>query len=369
MIRIIKILFRKRVVTMQIKKFLKVASLMGMAMVVLVGCSNTETQNETSQQVEPEVNTESVTPQETTSEFPVVIEHAYGETIIEEKPERVVTVAWANQDTALALGVVPVGYSMANFGPVDELGMHEWTAEKVRELGEENPNVFQDVAGIDFEAVSDANPDVILAAYSGLTEDEYTLLSEIAPVVAYPEMPWATYWRDQITINATAMGLKEEGEAYVAEIDTLIDEKRAEHPNLEGVTGAFIWVDATDLSSFYLYTPVDTRAAYLVDLGITFPQELEEQIGTEDFFVTVSAENIDLLNALDILVVYGNETLLETMQADPLFKTVPAVQRGSVALIDEASNIAGAATPSALSIPAVIDDYMDLLSAAADKVQ
>ena len=38
---------------------------------------------------------------------------------------------------------------------------------------------------LDFEAISDANPDVILAAYSGITQEEYDTLSEIAPVVAY----------------------------------------------------------------------------------------------------------------------------------------------------------------------------------------
>ena len=41
-------------------------------------------------------------------QFPVTIEHAFGETTIESVPERVATVSWVNADTALALGVVPV---------------------------------------------------------------------------------------------------------------------------------------------------------------------------------------------------------------------------------------------------------------------
>lgn len=128
-----------------------------------------------------------------TDEYPIVIEHAFGETVLEAKPERVVTIAWANQDTPLALGVVPVGFSMANFGPVDSYGMHSWTSAKVAQLGETDPNVFQDTDGIDYEAISDAQPDVILAGYSGLTQEEYDLLSQIAPVVAYPREPWQTY--------------------------------------------------------------------------------------------------------------------------------------------------------------------------------
>ena len=58
-------------------------------------------------------------------------------------------------------------------------------SREIKELGVDNPNIFQDTDGLDFEAISDANPDVILAAYSGITQEEYDILSEIAPVVAY----------------------------------------------------------------------------------------------------------------------------------------------------------------------------------------
>ena len=93
--------------------------------------------------------------------------------IIESKPERVATVQWANHDVALALGVVPVGFSAANYGVQDDSGLLPWTAKKLKELGVEDPNVFQDTDGLDFEAISDANPDVILAAYSGITQEDY----------------------------------------------------------------------------------------------------------------------------------------------------------------------------------------------------
>ena len=308
--------------------------------------------------------------QDSADAYPIVIEHAFGETMIEQKPERIVTIAWANQDTPLALGVVPVGFSMANFGPVDEYGMHSWTSARVAELGETNPNVFQDTDGIDYEAISDARPDVILAAYSGLTQEEYDLLSQIAPVVAYPRNAWSTYWREQIVLNATGMGMKAEGEQYVAEMESLIDETVSQYSQLEDITGAFLWINATDLSTFYLYFTNDTRAAYLTDLGVGFPEELNA-LRTDDtsFAASVSAENIDVLNDLDIIVAYGDATLLETLQADPLFSTVPAIQRGSVVLIDSNTDLAGAATPSALSIPAIIDEYVALLAEAADKVQ
>ena len=131
--------------------------------------------------------------------YPIKINHAFGETVIESEPENVATIAWGNHDVPLALGVVPVGVSKANYGESDENGLLPWTAEKYKELGVENPVVYDDVDGLDYEAISDSNPDVILAAYSGITQEEYDLLSEIAPVVAYPENAWQTLWRDQIT--------------------------------------------------------------------------------------------------------------------------------------------------------------------------
>lgn len=126
------------------------------------------------------------------SSFPVTIEHAFGTTTIDAKPERVATVAWANHEVPLALGVVPVGMAAATFGDDNGNGMLPWVEEKLDDLGAKPPVLFDETDGIDFEAVSDTNPDVILAAYSGLTQEDYDTLSEIAPVVAYPEGPWAT---------------------------------------------------------------------------------------------------------------------------------------------------------------------------------
>ena len=48
---------------------------------------------------------------------------------------------------------------------------------------------------------------------------------------------------------------------------------------------------------------------------------------------------------------------------------IPAVKNGAVALIDSTTALAGAATPSILSIPAEIDDYFSLLSAAQEKIK
>ena len=127
----------------------------------------------------------------------------------------------------LALGVAPVGVSTANYGLVTENNLHPWTDEAFKELGVNSPVVFDDVDGLDFEAISDTNPDVILASYSGLTQEDYDTLTQIAPVIPYKEAAWQTTWREQTIENAEGMGMKTEGEAKVAEVDALIQEKLA----------------------------------------------------------------------------------------------------------------------------------------------
>jgi len=306
---------------------------------------------------------------EASAEFPITIEHAFGETTITSQPERVVTLSWANQDAILALGVVPVGVSAANFGKMTDNKLHLWTEEAFNNLGETNPNVFNDETGWDYEAIAAAQPDIIIASYSGMTEEEYNLLSEIAPVIPYLETAWKTDWREQTITNATAIGMKEEGEALVEETDALISEKLANYPELEGKTAAFFWISQDDMSTFYAYLPSDPRASYLNDLGFTTPESiLSLASSTEDFSVTISRENAELLNDVDIMVVYGDEGLLEALKADPLMSQIPAVKNDAVVLIDSTSTLAASITPSILSIPYAIDDYLSAISEAAKNI-
>lgn len=302
-----------------------------------------------------------------TTTYPITITHAFGETVITEKPERIATISWGNHDVPLALGVVPVGISKANYGVTDDSGILPWTKDAYTALGVDAPNLFDDIDGLDFEAISLSEPDVILAAYSGITQEEYDLLSQIAPVIAYPTAAWQTYWRDQILLDATGMGMEAEGKALVEELETLIAEKTATYPQLAGKSAAFCYFNPSDLGTFYVYLPADPRAAYLTDLGLSFPESVLELAETSgSFALELSAENIDVLKDVDVLVAYGNEELLAAMQNDALLSLLPAVENGSVALIEDGSNLSASCTPSALSIPATIDEYLSIIGKAAD---
>ena len=174
---------------MKFKKHILIIAIAMLSVIVLSACSTTKAP-EITQEEAPQVEQ---TETETVSEYPITIKHAFGETVLESKPEKIATISWGNQDVPLALGVIPVGISEANYGVIDGSGLLPWTADKFKELGVENPVIYKDTAGLDFEAISDSQPDVILASYSGITQEEYDLLSKIAPVVAYTESAWQTH--------------------------------------------------------------------------------------------------------------------------------------------------------------------------------
>lgn len=322
----------------------------------LTGCGNTKADS-----TGGATATETVGPMDAVDaevSFPITISHAYGETIVEEKPERVVSLAWSNQDAVLALGIVPVGTSAANFGAVSENGLLPWTEEAYASLGENAPVVYDDTDGFDYEAIVDSNPDIIVAPYSGMTQEEYDMLSQIAPTISYSETAWKTTWRKQTMEVAAALGKEAEGKKLVAETEEVLEGVKKTHPDIVGKTAALFWIDPTDLGSFYVYTTTDPRGAYLEDLGFKFPESIAGLADGSSFSVSISSENIDLLNDVDIMIAYGDEETLKAMQADPLFNQVPAVARGNVVLLDSTSKLAAACNPSVLSIPTMAEEYM-----------
>jgi iron complex transport system substrate-binding protein len=306
-------------------------------------------------------------PATSASGFPVTIEHVYGETVIEEQPERVATVAWSNHEVPLALGVAPVGMSKATWGDDDDNGVLPWVEDKLDELGAETPVLFDETDGIDFEAVADTQPDVILAAYSGLTQEDYDTLSQIAPVVAYPEIAWGTSLEDMILLNSAALGLADEGEQLVADLDAEIADALAANSALEGKKVLFSYIDPTDMSQIGFYTSHDTRPGFLESVGLPAPEIVaEESAGTEEFYVEVSAEEADRFADVDVFVTYGDAdgAFVAALQADPLLSQIPAIAGGNIAVLENSTPLAASANPSPLSISWGVEEYFALLAAA-----
>ena len=302
-------------------------------------------------------------------DYPLTIQHAFGTTMIPAKPERVATVSWANQEVPLALGVVPVGFARANFGDVDGDGLLPWVDARLKELGADVPPLFDEGDGIDFEGVAAVQPDVILAAYSGLSQADYDTLSQIAPVVAYPDQPWATDWREMIRLNSAGLGMVDAGEDLIVELDRTIAQATANHPELAGKTAMFVThLDARDLSTISFYTANDTRVRFFADLGLASPASVQAASSDGRFSTQVSAERIDDFADADIVVTYGTAALRDAMKGNPLASRMAAVQSGSVVLLGDDA-LGTAANPTPLSIGWLLDDYVALLADAARKAE
>jgi len=298
---------------------------------------------------------------------PVTVDHAFGSTELPETIEVVTTVAWANHEVPLALGVVPAGMAAANFGDDDTDGMLPWVTARLEELGAEPPVLFDESDGIDFEGVADTAPDVILAAYSGLTQEDYDTLTEIAPTIPFPEVAWGTSWRDMITANATGMGRADEGAALITELEGVIEEAVSQHPAIAGRSVMFLThVDASDLSTVNFYTAHDTRTMFFEDLGMTIAQSVQDASAeTEEFSSSISAERADVFDDVEIIVTYGDEALVAALEADPLLSQMPAVRNGAVVHLPGDSPLGTAANPTPLAIPYILEEYLVELERAA----
>lgn len=287
--------------------------------------------------------------------------------MIEKKPVRIASVAWANHEVALALGVVPVGMAAANFGDDDGDGVLPWVTERLKQLGAETPVLFDEGDGIDFEAVAATSPDLILAAYSGLSESDYQTLSQIAPVVAYPDAAWSTDWRQMIRLNSTAMGLASQGDALINKIESEITETLAAFPQLKAKSALFVThLDAGDLSTIHFYTTNDTRVKFFQDLGLVSPKSVIAASEPGQFSGSISSERVDLFDDVDMIVTYGGQSLSAALKSNPLLSKLPVVKNDALVMLGR-DPLGTAANPTPLSIPFVLKDYVALLAGAADK--
>lgn len=326
-------------------------ALAALAAVTLTACSGSSTTTTASSEV--------------ASDSGATIEHAFGETQVPADPQRVVTWGWGSADAAVALGVVPVAMPHQSYGG-DAEGVLPWLRERLEADGAALPTVLPDQQEVPIEAIAAADPDLVLAPYSGITEQEYAQLSQIAPTVAYPDTPWATPWRETVEIVGAALGKTGEAQALLADIDEQVAEQASAHPELEGKTVAMVWETP---ESLYVYRPADARVAFTEDLGLTTAPAVEALAsGDETFYYTLSKERLAELDS-DVLVTYADSE--QTSQAfldSPAATVMEQVQRGSVAEVVGTELIAAVSPPTALSITYGLEDYVAELAQAAQQV-
>ncbi|WP_052850902.1 iron-siderophore ABC transporter substrate-binding protein [Streptomyces avicenniae] len=295
--------------------------------------------------------------------FPVSVESALGTAEIAEQPERVVTLGQGAAETSIALGHTPVGIESYEWGS-DETGYLPWIHEAVTEAGDELPTQFAGADDIDFEAIIALEPDVILAPWSGVTQEQYDILTDIAPTVAYPDLPWSTDWDQEIELVAQALGQPEEGQRLIAEIEDRFAEAAASRPEFADLTFSYTYTSGPGTLGVFL--PNEQRVAMVSSLGLTVDpvvSTFEELEGTDS--ALIGLENADQLADSDLIFTfYSDDATRQEIEAQPLYASIPAIERGSVVASADTSFVTASSLVNPLTVPWVIDRYLPLIDEA-----
>lgn len=305
------------------------------------------------------------------SQFPVTIKHVFGETTINQPPTRVATVSWVNDDVAIALGIVPVGVPKNEWGG-NEQGSTPWKDAALKELGagfgtDKAPVQYSEADGINFTEIAKLTPDVILAAYSGLSEEDYRKLSQIAPVVAHPEVAYGTSWQDSTAIIGKALGKDAEAAKLISATEATVKYEAAKYPQIAGKSFIYGYANPADPTATGYYTANDNRPRFLSAIGMTLSPVAEKaSAGSKEFFLPWSAEKANELESDIFLSSVEDATTAEAVKSDPLLGQIPAVRNGAFVADANKSLVLAISASSPLSLPWALATFLPQLAAAAD---
>jgi iron complex transport system substrate-binding protein len=299
--------------------------------------------------------------------FPVTVEHVYGTTTVPAAPLRVVSVGMHEQDFLYALGVAPVG--VKEWWGGHPYATWPWAEDERAALGA-TPEVM-DTDGINLEWVLAQNPDLIIAIYVTMDEDTYAALSKIAPTVVTPAgyEAWGASWQAELKIiDQATSGTTAKSDAIVADFAKRYADVRTNYPVLAGKTGTNIYYDSTT-GNFTAWGSNDLASKFLIDLGLTFPPELDA-LAQADNRIDISQENMRLLD-MDVAIfpiedpAAGQKGQIEAL---PLYQNLELAKQGRSVWLDDGQGLAYAAmswqTP--LSLGYLLDVLPPMLAAAAD---
>ena len=134
-----------------------------------------------------------------------------------------------------------------------------WAQDELAALGGTPPEVVGEAGTINYERIAALRPDVILALYAGLTEDDYATLAQIAPTVAQPAgyVDYGIPWDELTRTVGSVVGREQQAGALIAEIEDDFAAARAEHPEFTGATAV---VASPYEGTVSVYAPQDARA-------------------------------------------------------------------------------------------------------------
>ncbi|MFC8180177.1 MULTISPECIES: iron-siderophore ABC transporter substrate-binding protein [Nocardiaceae] len=294
--------------------------------------------------------------------FPVSIDTKFGDVTVPERPQRVVALGWADAETALALGVQPVGasdwlaFGGDGVGPWAD-GLYDSPPEII---GTQEPS---------YEAVAALEPDLILDTKSSGDQERYDKLTQIAPTVALPDGAdnYLTTVEQQVTMVSAALGESEKGAQLLADLDGRFRTAAAEHPEFEGKT---ITVGAFSGTGYGAYISDSTRVVFMKKLGFVSSPAIDAltatRTGSTGFSVPVSEEELNTLDA-DVVVIFPVQRSADDVTSNPLFQQIPAVRDGRSLVFDDPDVAKSYSTNSILSATYALDTVVPMIAERAER--
>jgi len=277
------------------------------------------------------------------------VEHSLGVSQVPESPQRVVTLDSSALDSAIALGMTPVGSTV--FGDFPSY-LSEETTEEITIVGDGNqPNL---------ETIVNLNPDLILGTDIA-SRRIYKKLSPIAPTVLSEGSGRSGEWQKNFQLFAKALGKPETAQREIAEYEQEVAQLRetleAELGNLSAIEVSVVTMAQGKIG---FYSANSFSGAILNDLGFSRPPH---QKRLQRWATLVSRENVEQLDGDLIFLIYapqfGEAITREEFVNDPLFSQLVAVKAGQVYQVPAKAWTVGR---SILAAQAVLDDIAQKIS-------
>ncbi|KZC95724.1 iron-siderophore ABC transporter substrate-binding protein [Clavibacter tessellarius] len=263
-----------------------------------------------------------------TGTFPTTVDTKFGEVTVPSEPKRVVALGWGDAETALALGVQPVGASdWLGFG-ADADGVGPWA----QGLYTQKPQIIETLEP-SYEAIAALKPDLILDTKGSGDQARHDRLAQIAPTIGVPEGAdsYLTDMEDQVDMVAEALGREDQGDALLDAVDQRFDAVAAAHPDWKGKT---VTAATKTSEGWGAYVEGSERVAFLEKLGFAqSPKIAAIPANAGGFSVDISSEQLDLLDA-DAIVAFPIFIDKAVITDDPLWQAVPAVAAGHSIVLD-----------------------------------
>lgn len=298
-------------------------------------------------------------------DFSVSIASSLGTAEITEKPEKVVTLGQGSTETSIALGTVPVGMEEYEWA-ADDSGYTPWVNEAVKDDGGKLPEFVGAGEELDMEKIVELEPDVILAPWSGLTQEQFDALNKIAPTVAYPDKAWSIDWDEQIEIIGKALGKDTEAKGLIKDLDTQLADEAKKHPEYANYTFSYVYTTPDTLGVFL---PTEQRADIVRKLGFKSDpavKKMKETEGTDS--AVIGYENADKLDGSDLIFTFYSDPKAKKQAMDnKLYASIPAIKKGAVVASDDNSFVTASSMINPLTVPYTLERYPKMIDKAIAK--